>query len=76
MVDRKSILGQLKYELIEEDTAILHIKIELDRLKYEELKAKKMDNSLIFIVIDRSGSMYDLIHGIKDCSKRFVDSYI
>lgn len=73
---KKEILGDIKYEIVNEKQAILNITLELSKLKYQELKAAKMENSLIFIVIDRSGSMHALIDDIKASSKNLLQSYL
>lgn len=48
----------------------------MSRTKYESIVKAKKDNTIVFIVIDRSGSMHSLINDIKQFSIELVRTYI
>ena len=66
---RDNILGDIKYWIVDEDKAILDIKIVITKAQFEEKKKSNMGKSLIFIVIDKSGSMSgSTINAVKKAS--------
>ena len=60
-LNRKDILGEICYNMVSKSQAIVNIKIEMSALKFAEWQAIQEQNSMIFIIIDRSGSMHPYI---------------
>ena len=60
-LNRKDILREICYNMVSKSQAIVNIKIEMSALKFAEWQAIQEQNSMIFIIIDRSGSMHPYI---------------